>query len=119
MVATNWLTEEMGDIPVSMIDREDGLGEIPMVHLEDAKEAVFRARKSRADSAEHLDWDVQSALTRLLDVLCTRERITGRQSVLILREEGGFSCRAMSGKPLPDRNDAANVADSVLLASLP
>lgn len=43
--------------------------------------------------------DVQAALIRLNDALCMWERSTGRNSVLILREEGGFVHRSMSGKP--------------------
>lgn len=49
---------------------------------------------------KHPYGEVQAALTRLLDALCTWERETGRRSVLILREDGGFVCRAESGKPL-------------------
>ena len=47
---------------------------------------------------EHLDGDVRQALVRLCDALCTWERSTGRESVLILREQGGFVFRAMNGK---------------------
>ena len=43
--------------------------------------------------------DVQQALVRLDDALCSWERATGRESVLILRETGGFVHRAVSGKP--------------------
>jgi len=48
---------------------------------------------------KHPDGDVTQALIRLNDALCTYERATGRQSVLIIREEGGWSHRSMSGKP--------------------
>lgn len=48
---------------------------------------------------EHPDQEVRQALIRLNDALCAWERNTGRQSVLILREQGGFEHRAMSGKP--------------------
>ena len=58
----------------------------------------------------HPDADVQSALTRLLDTLCSWERSTGRRSVLILREQGGFTCRAGSGKPVFDDS----IPDSLL-----
>lgn len=52
---------------------------------------------------KHPDRDVEQALTRLSDALCTLERSTGRQSVLIVREQGGFVYRAMSGKTgIPD-----------------
>lgn len=49
---------------------------------------------------KHPDPEVQSALTRLLDALCTWERETGRRSVLVLREQHGFEVRAESGKPI-------------------
>lgn len=52
---------------------------------------------------QHPDSDVQQALIKLSDALCTWERNTGRNSVLIVREEGGFVYRAVSGKPgVPD-----------------
>ena len=52
---------------------------------------------------EHPDKEVQSAITRLCDALCTYERNTGRTSAFILRELGGFVVRAASGKPnVPD-----------------
>lgn len=51
----------------------------------------------------HPDEDVQKALVALSDALCTWERATSRESVLILREQGGFVYRAQSGKPgIPD-----------------
>ena len=49
---------------------------------------------------QHQDAAVQKALTELNDALCSWERDTGRQSVLILREQGGFEIRSMSGKPV-------------------
>lgn len=52
---------------------------------------------------QHPDPNVQQAIIQLSDALCTWERATGRQSVLIIREQGGFAYRAMSGKPgVPD-----------------
>lgn len=52
---------------------------------------------------KHPDDRVQQALVRLNDELCSWERSTGRQSILILREEGGFVHRSASGKPdIPD-----------------
>ena len=59
---------------------------------------------------EHPDKDVQAAIVHLCDALCTWERNTGRQSVLILREEGGFHYRAVSGKPNSD-GTLINVSD--------
>ncbi len=48
---------------------------------------------------QHLDPEVRQALVRLTDALCTWERNTGRESVLILREVDGFVYRAVNGKP--------------------
>lgn len=48
---------------------------------------------------EHPDREVQQALVRLNDALCSWERSTGRNSILILREQGGFEHRSASGKP--------------------
>ena len=54
----------------------------------------------------HKDKDVNQALIRLLDALCSWERGTGRQSILILREDD-YCCRADSGKCIvpPDITD--------------
>jgi hypothetical protein len=57
---------------------------------------------------------VRQALIRLNDALCTWERGTGRQSVLILREQGGFERRSMSGKP----GVPADVTDEQLMGML-
>ena len=65
----------------------------------------------------HIDPEVRQALTRLLDALCSWERATGRVSVLILRENGGYVCRADSGKPL-DENTQSDITDEQLLALL-
>ena len=52
---------------------------------------------------DHRDPKVQQAIVRLSDALCTFERATSRQSVLILREQDGFEYRAVNGKPgVPD-----------------
>jgi len=47
----------------------------------------------------HPDPEVQKAIVRLDDALCMWERNTFRQSVLIIREMGGFVHRSISGKP--------------------
>lgn len=47
----------------------------------------------------HPDNAVSQALIRLNDALCSWERATGRQSALILKEQGGFVHRSASGKP--------------------
>lgn len=63
---------------------------------------------------QHPSEDVTAALVRLNDALCTWERGTGRQSVLILREQGGFEHRSMSGKPgVPE-----DVTDEQLMGTL-
>ena len=51
---------------------------------------------------EHQDPYVRAALIHLNDILCEYERNTGIQSVLTLREQGGFTYRSVSGKPLRD-----------------
>lgn len=64
---------------------------------------------------KHPDQEVQAAIIRLSDALCSYERSTGRTSVLILREQGGFFYRAVDGKPnvpndVPD-DDILGMAD--------
>lgn len=62
----------------------------------------------------HPDRDVEIAIIRLSDALCQWERATGRQSILIVREQGGFVYRAASGKPnIPD-----DIADEQLKMGL-
>lgn len=63
---------------------------------------------------EHPDHEVQSALIRLNDALCSWERETGRQSVLILREQGGYEHRSCSGKP----GVPGDVSDADLMRTL-
>lgn len=46
----------------------------------------------------HPSEEVNAAMVKLCDALCSWERSTGRESILILREPG-FCFRAMSGKP--------------------
>ena len=48
---------------------------------------------------EHPDKEVTAAIIRLSDALCQWERNTGRETIFILREQGGYSYRAASGKP--------------------
>jgi hypothetical protein len=62
----------------------------------------------------HPDREVSAAITRLTDALCTWERSTGRQSLFVLREQGGFVHRAMSGKPVPSTCD--DLSDAELAA---
>jgi len=51
---------------------------------------------------EHPNQRVRKALIELSDALCSWERATSRDSVLILREDYGFEYRAVSGKPQYD-----------------
>jgi hypothetical protein len=63
---------------------------------------------------EHIDSNVQKAIIRLSDALCSWERTTSRESVLIIREVGGFEYRAVSGKP----NVPTDISDDDLFALL-
>jgi hypothetical protein len=57
---------------------------------------------------QHKDKEVQAAIVRLTDALCTWERETGRENILIIREVDGFEFRAINGKPnVPDDLDDA------------
>jgi hypothetical protein len=73
-----------------------------------AEEAAPLSKEPMVDSKheemhEHPDPRVRALIVNLCDALCEWERGTGRESVLILREQGGFSFRAVSGKPgVPD-----------------
>lgn len=55
---------------------------------------------------QHPDEDVRRALIRLCDALCTWERSTGRQNLLVVieqdHENGRFEFIADCGKPIPD-----------------
>lgn len=63
---------------------------------------------------EHLDPEVQKAIVRLNDALCIWERGTSRESVLIIREVGGFVHRSVSGKPgVPE-----DITDSEIVANI-
>jgi len=62
---------------------------------------------------EHPDREVRAAIIRLADALCSWERETSLESILIIREQGGFFFRAASGKPdIPD-----DISDCFLLNS--
>jgi hypothetical protein len=51
----------------------------------------------------HENSEVNHLLILLTDALCQWERETGRRSVLILKEQGGFKIRALDGKcNIPD-----------------
>jgi len=62
----------------------------------------------------HRDNEVQKAIVRLNDALCSWERSTAVESVLILREVGGYVHRSVSGKPgVPE-----DVTDAQLIANI-
>lgn len=63
----------------------------------------------------HPDGEVMKAIIRLTDALCSWERNTGRENVLIIREVEGFVYRAVNGKPgVPEYlTDAQLVADII------
>lgn len=60
---------------------------------------------------DHPNEDVSRALLDLDSALCTWERSTGIESVLIFREKGGFVHRSVNGKPgIPE-----DIVDSQLI----
>jgi len=59
---------------------------------------VMVARKIETKN-EDGSWSPYPSATWLTDALCSWERNTGRESVLILREVDGFVYRAVNGKP--------------------
>ncbi len=66
---------------------------------------------------DHPDEDVALALRRLCDALCMWERNTGRQSLFILREFGGFVLRASNGIPI-DESHNGDLTDQMLAQGL-
>ena len=64
-------------------------------------------------SEEHADNEVRAALIRLNDALCSWARMTGIDSVLILRETA-FVHRSVSGKP----NIPTDIPDDQLLMNI-
>ena len=57
---------------------------------------------------QHPSKEVEHALVVLNDALCTWERGTNRQSVLILKEQEGYVHRSVNGKPfISDITDSA------------
>lgn len=51
---------------------------------------------------EHPDEEVRRTLIRLCDALCSWERSTGRQNLLVLIEQPDYDFIADCGKPIPD-----------------
>ncbi len=63
---------------------------------------------------EHPDFEVRKAIIKLNDALCSWERSTSLDTVLILREQGGFVHRSVSGKPnVPD-----DITDEQLITNI-
>ena len=63
---------------------------------------------------EHPDPEVRAAIIKLSDALCSWERATSRESVLIVRETD-FTYRAASGKPgIPEGVTDAQVMRNIL-----
>jgi hypothetical protein len=71
-------------------------------------------RRKKMPYMQHPDQDVRQAIVWLTDALCAWERNTGRESVLILRETGGFVYRAVNGKP----DVPADIKDTQLIESI-
>jgi hypothetical protein len=65
---------------------------------------------------QHQDPEVQRAIIRLCDALCSWERATGRQSMVVIVEVG-FEFVANDGKPIPD-DSRIGMKPSDFLASL-
>jgi len=63
---------------------------------------------------QHPDKSVQKAIVNLSDALCSWERATAIESVLIIREASGFEYRAVGGKP----HDLSDIPDDQLFALL-
>lgn len=51
---------------------------------------------------EHPSADVRRAALSLLDALCTWERTTGRENVVIIKDSIGCQYRSFSGAPQPE-----------------
>ena len=66
----------------------------------------------------HPNEDVSRALLALDSAICSWERSTGIESVLIFREKGGFTHRSVNGKPgVPDEVVDEQVVAMVLRQS--
>lgn len=65
---------------------------------------------------QHPDEDVRHAIIRLSDALCSWERNTGIESILIIRDDRGFCYRAQSGKPVDSSND--DIPDAQLIGMI-
>lgn len=59
---------------------------------------------------EHPCPEVRAATIRLLDALCTWNRNTGRENVVILKDTAGCEYRTLSGVPQPE-----DITDAQLL----
>jgi len=79
---------------------------------------------------QHADAEVNYAITKLCEALIRWERATGRQSVLILRQNNGesagermtqpgFTLRAVNGIPMGRDNDDISDVDLLLTMTVP
>ena len=86
-----------------------------------ADDRYFHLRKSPLEGIqwqEHTERELEQRARahRACDALCTWERSTGRETILILREMGGFAFRADNGKPLDSSLD--DITDGQLIQGL-
>jgi hypothetical protein len=65
---------------------------------------------------QHPDAEVRQALIRLCDALCSWERATGRQNLLLLIEQPAFDFAADCGKPLTDQSRAGRSPSEIIEA---
>ena len=61
----------------------------------------------------HSNNEVHEAILHLCDALCAWERVTGRQSVLLVYEQGSVGFRAVNGKFV-----SAEINDSGLMDTI-
>lgn len=59
----------------------------------------------------HPSEDVRAACVRLADALCSWERSTGRDNIVIIKDTAGFEYRALSGSPLTDDIPDSHILD--------
>jgi len=65
----------------------------------------------------HPSPDVRKGLLALLDALCSWERSTGREYLLIVKDAGGYGYRSLTGSPIPEHtgdHTALELFDGIL-----
>lgn len=60
----------------------------------------------------HPDERVRAAAIHLLDALCSWERSTGRENVVIIKCTSGFDYRSFSGAPQPEHVTDAQMLEA-------